>query len=329
MATEIVDDKSSHCIPFILSRHAIHTASSPSTPFFIGINGVQGVGKSTLVSLLLTTLRDECNLATEIISLDDLYLTHADQVALAQANPLNPLVQHRGEPGTHDIPVAQSLFTSLRNQTETSIPRYDKSAFSGQGDRSPTPLRVNERGIPLRPPHLPRSAPRDRESESRCGRVNEPSKPKVQVIILEGWSVGFRALTSEEVTSKREASRSNPDSTLWKNRLEDLLFVNDKLREYDVMTDMLDAFIHLDASETAFVYAWRREQEAALRVTRGVENAMTDEQVVRFVDGYYPAYELFTDDLRKGVFRGDTGKKGSQLRLIVGRDRRVIEVEQI
>jgi D-glycerate 3-kinase len=151
----------------------------------------------------------------------------------------------------------------------------------------------------------------------------------VQVIILEGWSVGFRALTSEEVTSKREASRSNPDSTLWKNRLEDLLFVNDKLREYDVMTDMLDAFIHLDASETAFVYAWRREQEAALRVVRGVENAMTDEQVVRFVDGYYPAYELFTDDLRKGVFRGDAGKKGSQLRLIVGRDRRVIKAEQI
>lgn len=141
--------------------------------------------------------------------------------------------------------------------------------------------------------------------------------------------MGFRALPDSEVVSKREASRSNPDSTLWKNRLEDLLFVNDKLREYDVMTDMLDAFIHLDASETAYVYAWRREQEEALRRVRGVENAMTDEQVVRFVDGYYPAYELFTDELRKGVFKGDAGKKGSQLRLIVGRDRSVKEVEQI
>ncbi|OBT66083.1 hypothetical protein VE03_05171 [Pseudogymnoascus sp. 23342-1-I1] len=297
---EIIDDKSIHCIPFILSRHALHAASSPSTPFFIGINGVQGVGKSTLVSTLLTTLQTECNLATEIISLDDLYLTHADQVALAQANPLNPLVQHRGEPGTHDIPLAQSLFTNLRNQTETCIPRYDKSAFNGHGDRAPTAL-----------------------------RVNELSKRKLQVIILEGWSVGFRALPDSEVIAKREASESDPNSTLWKNRREDLLFVNDKLREYDVMTDMLDAFIHLDASETSYVYAWRREQEEALRKVRGVENAMTDEQVVKFVDGYYPAYELFTEDLRKGVFKGDAGKKGSQLRLIVGRDRRVKEVEQI
>ncbi|KFY73160.1 hypothetical protein V499_06733 [Pseudogymnoascus sp. VKM F-103] len=297
---EIIDDKSAHCIPFILARHAIHAASSPSAPFFIGINGVQGVGKSTLVSLLLSTLHDDCNLVTEIISLDDLYLTHADQVALAEANPSNPLIQHRGEPGTHDIPLARCLFTNLRAQTETSIPRYDKSAFNGQGDRTSTPL-----------------------------RVNEPSKRKLQVIILEGWSVGFRALSDSEVAAKREASRSNPDSTLWKNRLEDLLFVNDKLREYDVMTDMLDAFIHLDASETAFVYAWRREQEEVLRKARGVENAMTDEQVVKFVDGYYPAYELFTEELRKGVFKGDEGKKGSQLRLIVGRDRRVQEVQQI
>lgn len=131
------------------------------------------------------------------------------------------------------------------------------------------------------------------------------------------------------MVSKREASKSDPNSTLWKNRLEDLLFVNEKLREYDVMTDMLDAFIHLDASETSYVYAWRQEQEEALRKARGVENAMTDEQVVKFVDGYYPAYELFTEELRKGVFRGDERKKGSQLRLIVGRDRRVKEVKQI
>lgn len=40
----------------------------------------------------------------------------------------------------------------------------------------------------------------------------------------------------------------------------------------------------------------------------------------------YPAYELYTDVLRKGIFGDEAGK---QLRLIVGRDRRVKEVRVI
>ena len=52
---------------------------------------------------------------------------------------------------------------------------------------------------------------------------------------------------------------------------------------------------------------------------------MTDEQVKEFVDGYYPAYELFTETLREGVFED----KGRQLRLVVGQDRKVVKVERI
>ena len=40
----------------------------------------------------------------------------------------------------------------------------------------------------------------------------------------------------------------------------------------------------------------------------------------------YPAYELYTDVLRNGIF-GD--EKGKQLRLIVDKNRRVKEVQQI
>lgn len=51
---EIVDDKSQHCIPFLLDRLRVHTErhrGNPSTPpFFIGLNGVQGAGKTVLVS---------------------------------------------------------------------------------------------------------------------------------------------------------------------------------------------------------------------------------------------------------------------------------------
>lgn len=39
----------------------------------------------------------------------------------------------------------------------------------------------------------------------------------------------------------------------------------------------------------------------------------------------YPSYELFTDALREGVFRG-ADAMGRQLRLVVGTDRKVKEV---
>jgi len=52
---EIFDDKSEHFIPFILERLEVHrkkhnTVQNPP-PFFLGLNGVQGAGKTTLVGL--------------------------------------------------------------------------------------------------------------------------------------------------------------------------------------------------------------------------------------------------------------------------------------
>ena len=65
---------------------------------------------------------------------------------------------------------------------------------------------------------------------------------------------------------------------------------------------------------------------------------MTDEQVKTFVNGCeclreqelddtdrtdYPSYELYTDELRNGAF---TNEPGRQLRLVVGKDRKVRKV---
>jgi pantothenate kinase-related protein Tda10 len=53
---EIVDDKSQYCIPFILERLKAHQekhAGGPNAPpFFLGMNGVQGAGKTVLVCIL-------------------------------------------------------------------------------------------------------------------------------------------------------------------------------------------------------------------------------------------------------------------------------------
>lgn len=165
------------------------------------------------------------------------------------------------------------------------MPRYDKAAHGGLGDRVP---------------------------ESEWAEARD-----VAVVILEGWCVGFRPLEEAEVEARWRSGRSR---TLRRHKLEHLLFVNGALRAYDAaVTARLDAFIHVDAERTEHVYAWRLQQEAQLRRERGA--GMTDEQVVRFVDAYYPAYELFTDGVRRGIFLPD--RPGCQLRLVVGEDRSV------
>ena len=51
---EITDDKTEHCIPFVLERLKGHREQHENKgekvpPFFLGLNGVQGAGKTTLV----------------------------------------------------------------------------------------------------------------------------------------------------------------------------------------------------------------------------------------------------------------------------------------
>lgn len=312
LQTRIVDDKSPKCIPFskpslplftqpthdssthprppVLERLEAHRATSPTRPFIIGLNGVQGVGKTTLVKALAETLIARERLQTLVVSIDDFYLPHAAQLALAAAHPDNALVQVRGEPGTHDVALLAAVFAALGAGAPTRIPRYDKAAFDGWGDRV-----------------MP---------EESWVAVNQPGERTVQVVVLEGWCVGFRAVERALIEAKWRA----PSRTLGWHKLEDLVFVNDQLKGYDVVTDLFDAFIHIDAEDTEDVYEWRLQQEQQLRKERGT--GMTDEQVVKFVDAYYPAYELFSGGVRAGIF---PNRKDCQLRLVVGKDRMVVD----
>ena len=241
------------------------------------------------------------SLPTTVLSIDDLYLPHHALSELAASHPTNPLVQHRGQPATHDIALGLSLFSDLREGRETQIPKYDKSAYNGQGDRV---------------------------SAEEWDAVNRNDSAKTEVVIFEGWCVGFRALPQEELQRRWRDACKKRDSGSYEGRLgwvrlEDVEFVNENLRGYDELTSQLDALIHLDAENPMFVYQWRIEQELHLRELKG--SGMTDEQVIDFVNNYYPAYELFTNDLRAGVF----GSKGKQLRLVIGKDRKVKEILRI
>jgi D-glycerate 3-kinase len=149
------------------------------------------------------------------LSLDDLYLTHADQVALAAAHPDNPLLQHRGQPSTHDLALGEKVFSSLRAKQPTAIPQYDKSAFSGQGDRVP---------------------------ESQWEVVNREGQENIKVVIFEGWCVGFRPLDETTLKEKWEAAvqkknEGKYDGRLGHVKLEDVRTINEALKRYDVLTE--------------------------------------------------------------------------------------------
>lgn len=70
---EIVDDKSEHCIPFILEllkqhKDAYESKGEKPPPFFLGLNGVQGAGKTTLVSYFSFLLLPRYNVSSSLFN---------------------------------------------------------------------------------------------------------------------------------------------------------------------------------------------------------------------------------------------------------------------
>jgi D-glycerate 3-kinase len=157
------------------------------------------------------------SLPTLVFSIDDLYLPHSKQEALAESQANNPLVQHRGQPSTHDVKLGPEVFAAISNRKPNiHVPSYDKSAFNGAGDRLP---------------------------ESKWEICNRQGERPVEVVIFEGWCVGFRALDDGEVEHKWKAAVEEYESKgsaysgrLGKLQLDSVKFVNNALREYDEMT---------------------------------------------------------------------------------------------
>lgn len=171
------------------------------------------------------TLSSKHGLPTVVLSIDDLYLPHDEQEALAQAHPNNPLVQHRGQPSTHDIELGKNLFRALSSREyNVKVPSYDKSAFDGAGDRKP---------------------------ESEWPTVNAEGDTPSEIVIAEGWCVGFRALNDLHLRDRWQAAKKQNDSgvdyqgRLGKQEFESIAFINDRLQDYDALTDEFGAFIHM------------------------------------------------------------------------------------
>ena len=132
-------------------------------PLVLGINAPQGCGKTTLVSEL-EALAGATGLAAASVSIDDFYLTRDGQAGLAAAHPGNPLLELRGNAGSHDLALGAEVLSALASagpgSPPVSLPRYDKAAHGGLGDRA---------------------------EESAWPTVAGP----VDLVLLEGWMLGF------------------------------------------------------------------------------------------------------------------------------------------
>lgn len=103
-------------------------------PWIQGILGGQGTGKTTL-GRILTWILTHLGYSTLALSIDDLYKTYLERQQLRKEDPR---LIWRGPPGTHDVELGINLLDRLRNPDGQTIavPRFDKSLWEGQGDRT-------------------------------------------------------------------------------------------------------------------------------------------------------------------------------------------------
>ena len=100
-----------------------------------GILGGQGTGKTTLC-IILRLILNYLGISVATLSIDDLYLTYAHRQALQQQDPR---LIWRGPPGTHDLNLGLEIIEQCLtgdNSSKILMPRFDKSAFNGAGDRT-------------------------------------------------------------------------------------------------------------------------------------------------------------------------------------------------
>ncbi|QPG74878.1 hypothetical protein FOA43_002215 [Brettanomyces nanus] len=245
------------------------SSKQKTRPLFIGLEGPQGSGKTTLSKQLDAKLSQlyPC-LSFLTFSMDDFYLTFEEQNLLIASNQDNPLLNGRGLPGTHDVDLLIECLERLSTQkTGVDIPVYDKSKYSGHGDRLPF-----EQWIHIKGPQL------------------------VDVVIFEGWFNGYLVYpNTRNLLKKWSQVKTEYSPAFDRVKKEHVLKLNGDLAKYQSVWNYFDAFICITTDSIENVYRWRLQQEHDMIKQKG--SGMTDKQVACFVDRYMPGYRLYFDNL--------------------------------
>jgi len=240
---EFTDTAESFYIP--LADNLARQHKQMNTPFFVGINGCQGSGKSTLTDFIYEYLKQEYQLSVVVMSLDDFYFTNEQRQQLA--TEIHPLLATRGVPGTHDVSTLKLVLGKLaQQQKDFSIPRFNKATDN------PFP-------------------------KGQWQYISQPA----DIILVEGWCWGVNPQNEEQLVDPvNELELQYDNEGIWRKyvnqQLADL---------YQPLYKKMDFWLALQSPSFDCVYQWRLEQEQKLQkknIGLADSKIMTPAQILNF-----------------------------------------------
>ena len=219
-----------------------------SKTLILGLSGGQGIGKTTITSIISIILKKYFNKKTFVISIDDFYKTIKERYKLSQN--IHPLLQTRGVPGTHDVKIILNFFRKLNtnNFKLISLPKFDKSID-------------------------------DRFKKNKWYKL----KKKPDIVILEGWCVGARPQKNKQLIKPVNLMEKNEDmSAKWRK------YVNFQLKtKYKKLYSQLTSVIYIKTQSFNLLRSWRIKQERKLKTKKNINSkVMTNKEVKRFMMTY-------------------------------------------
>ena len=219
-------------------------------PYFVGLAGGQGTGKTTISSLIRIILIKYFKLNVFRISIDDFYKTRRERINLSKR--IHPMLLTRGVPGTHDINMILNFFkkSKVKKFKRLKLPTFNKAVD-------------------------------DRFNKNRWYDL----KKRPDVVIFEGWCVGAK---SEKNISLKKTINSmekvKDHKQIWRR------YVNQQLKsKYKSLYSQLNCLIYLKAKNFSLLQKWRLKQERKLWVKSKKKSnlkIMSKGDVINFMQTY-------------------------------------------
>jgi len=226
----------------------ISKKANKKRPYFVGLAGGQGTGKTTISSLIRIILIKYFRLKVFRISIDDFYKTRKERMNLSKR--IHPMLLTRGVPGTHDINMMLDFFRKVKSKKfkRLKLPTFNKAID-------------------------------DRFNKKRWYDL----KIRPDVIIFEGWCVGAKSeknTTLKKIINSMEKAKDQKQ--IWRN------YVNHQLKsKYKNLYSQLNCLVYLKAKNFTLLQKWRLKQERKLWIKSKVKSKiMSRGDVLNFMQTY-------------------------------------------